>query len=134
MNLDLLFNNEALLKKYIFFIQKNNVVLDHLLTSYRKILEILVESLRPSEKKIQCGFAEAFGENSSCLNLQGSSVEEDSSYFHVFLDAFPLVYQTFYKATCEIEQNSTIINDLHMKVLSLDELNNIGFTQKFRLN
>ena len=68
----------------------------------------------------------------SCLNLQGSSVEEDSSYFHVFLEAFPLVYQTFYKATCEIEQNSTIINDLHMRVLSLDELNTIGITQNFR--
>ena len=133
MNLDLLFNNENLLEKYTFFIQKNNVVLDHLLTSYEKILEILVETLRPSEKKIQCGFAAAFGENSSCLNLQNSFVEEDFTHFHVFLEAFPLVYQTFYKVTCEIEQNSTIINALHMKVFRLTELNNVTTTQHFRL-
>ena len=79
INLDLLFNNMALAEKYIFFVQKNNMILDQLGSTYKKILEILVESLRTSDKKIQCGFSQAFGINASCLNLQGSSVEMDEN-------------------------------------------------------
>ena len=133
INLDLLFDNKNLLEKYSFFAQKNNIVINHLLTSYEKILEILVKTIRPSDKNIQCGFSVAFGENASCLDLRNSFVEEDDKHFHVFLEAFPLIYDTYYKVTCEIEENSTVINNLHMKLLHLTDLSNTTSTQQFRL-
>ena len=119
--------------KYLLYITKMHAVITQMQEVYAYVLTLLVKSLHSTDHLYDCHNTNLLGLQHTCINLQDIDIENAETYFNLHLQVAPLEYQNVFKISCAINQtNTSIINDLHLKIFSLKSLRLLHAQENFR--